>query len=384
MAFRRLRRCLATVSVSMAVWGRAFGGASMRPHAGLGAAVPTIGAIGTPRILARWAAAQGVLEDVTRELRRYLDERGVRHQDCFEKQELLERVQEHMAQESQAGRSTRSEAAAARSARSSTASRFAQFGDLVDVPAQGQEEGVFIFLHGFGDSARGFASQLPNLLQMPQMRYVLPTAPSLGGMRSWFTPAALGGGGESVAVKESVEYVHELIRQEITRGVRPGQIFVGGFSQGGCVAVRAALSFPDASLGGAVAASTFLSMSRSPEAVSIAEPNRRLPVLGCHGDADGAVPSLAGKQLVEQLRNQGVPAEFKSYPTMGHAYCPEEARDVVSFLTQHLRKSRPRGAEALEQMSAKELKALLLENGVSTLGCFEKWELLERAKEANL
>ncbi|CAK9022113.1 unnamed protein product, partial [Durusdinium trenchii] len=295
-------------------------------------------------------------------------------------------------------------------ARSSTASRFAQFGDLVDVPAQGQEEGVFIFLHGFGDSARGFASQLPNLLQMPQMRYVLPTAPSLGGtahsadrghvhvegnigMRSWFTPAALGGGGESVAVKESVEYVHELIRQEITRGVRPGQIFVGGFSQGGCVAVRAALSFPDASLGGAVAASTFLSMSRSPEAVSIAEPNRRLPVLGCHGDADGAVPSLAGKQLVEQLRNQGVPAEFKSYPTMGHAYCPEEpakppfawkaqleARDVVSFLTQHLRKSRPDSCCHFTQ----ELKALLLENGVSTLGCFEKWELLERAKEANL
>lgn len=33
---------------------------------------------------------------------------------------------------------------------------------------------------------------------------------------------------------------------------------------------------------------------------------------------------------------------------------PQEARDVVSFLTQHLRKSRPRGAEALEQMSAKE------------------------------
>eukprot|EP00913_Durusdinium_trenchii_P001239 g1142.t1 len=319
MAFRRLRRCLATVSVSMAVWGRAFGGASMRPHAGLGAA------------------------DVTRELRRYLDERGVRHQDCFEKQELLERVQEHMAQESQAGRSTRSEAAAARSARSSTASRFAQFGDLVDVPAQGQEEGVFIFLHGFGDSARGFASQLPNLLQMPQMRYVLPTAPSLGGMRSWFTPAALGGGGESVAVKESVEYVHELIRQEITRGVRPGQIFVGGFSQGGCVAVRAALSFPDASLGGAVAASTFLSMSRSPEAVSIAEPNRPDA-----GNADGAVPSLAGKQLVEQLRNQGVPAEFKSYPTMGHAYCPEEPAKPPLYYCKRKRAFAPQTAEAPE------------------------------------
>lgn len=41
--------------------------------------------------------------------------------------------------------------------------------------------GVFIFLHGFGDSGRGFASQLPNLLQVPTLRYVLPTAPSMGG-----------------------------------------------------------------------------------------------------------------------------------------------------------------------------------------------------------
>lgn len=51
-------------------------------------------------------------------------------------------------------------------------------------------QGVFIFLHGFGDSARGFVSQLPNLLQLPSVRYVLPTAPSLGGGAKvdWWRP----------------------------------------------------------------------------------------------------------------------------------------------------------------------------------------------------
>eukprot|EP00438_Fugacium_kawagutii_P023782 Skav213343 [mRNA] locus=scaffold3340:500481:502412:+ [translate_table: standard] len=93
--------------------------------------------------------------------------------------------------------------------------------------------GVFIFLHGFGDSARGFVSQLPKLLQLPSVRYVLPTAPSLGGMRSWFTQAAMMDASPgSAAVTDSVNYVHHLIRQQIARGVPAKKIFVGGFSQG--------------------------------------------------------------------------------------------------------------------------------------------------------
>ena len=47
---------------------------------------------------------------------------------------------------------------------------------------------------------------------------------------------------------------------------------------------------------------------------------------------------------------------------------------MASFLRQRMTDPRQ-----LEAMSAKELKALLLQRGVSTLGCFEKSELLERA-----
>lgn len=321
-------------------------------------------------------AGEGLPEDVSEwpagELRKYLEQRSIRHKDCFEKIELVDRVKDAIAR---GVPKTLADTASPEASNAKAPRRFAQFGELVEIPSPA-EDGVFIFLHGFGDSARGFVSQLPNLLQLPSVRYVLPTAPSLGGMRSWFTQAALGGAAPgSAAVQESVNYVHHLIRQQLARGVPGKKIFVGGFSQGGCIAVQAALSFPDATLGGAVAASTFLSLGGGRSPVTLSDANRRLPVLGCHGEADGVVPMSAGRNLVETLRSQGVPAEFKSYPSMGHAYCPEEARDVTNFLSQRLK----RDPRELAKMSAKELKALLLENGVSTLGCFEKADLLERA-----
>ena len=51
-------------------------------------------------------------------------------------------------------------------------------------------------------------------------------------------------------------------------------------------------------------------------------------MLCCHGEADSAVPLSSGQDLAETLKAQGVPAEFKSYPGMGHAYCPEAAYDL--------------------------------------------------------
>lgn len=359
---RTFRRCAVAVLVALPLrssWS--FANLNRFPQGPQGPRVrsysrATAGAGEGPEDVSEWPAG---------ELRKYLEQRSIRHKDCFEKIELVDRVKEAIA------RGVPKTLADTASPEASNA----KFGELVEIPSPA-EDSVFIFLHGFGDSARGFVSQLPNLLQLPSVRYVLPTAPSLGGMRSWFTQAALGGAApSSVAVQESVNYVHHLIRQQLARGVPGKKIFVGGFSQGGCIAVQAALSFPDATLGGAVAASTFLSLGGGRSPVTLSDANRRLPVLGCHGEADGVVPMSAGRNLVETLRSQGVPAEFKSYPSMDHAYCPEEARDVTDFLSQRLK----RDPKELAAMSAKELKALLLENGISTLGCFEKADLLERA-----
>jgi len=333
-----------------------------------------------------------------REMRAFLDERGMRHADCFEKRELLDRVQRALVSGEtptttpDSGPATPAAAPAATAATAATVPgptrtrkgdgpphQFPEFGEVVTVPSLEVEAGSFIFLHGFGDSARGFVSQLPNLLQLPALRYILPTAPSRGGvMRSWF--GSVGGAEDT----RTMDYVHHLIRVELARGVQAKRVFVGGFSQGGCVAVNAALSFPDTALGGCIAASTFL----SPPGVAvglgltIAEANRRLPVLCCHGDADPAVPLASGEALVKALRERGVPTELRIYPRMGHAYCPGEAADVASFLQKRMLLAE--GAMGLQQLSARRLKSLLQEMGVSTVGCFDKDDFLERAVQAGV
>lgn len=329
-----------------------------------------------------------------REMRAFLDKNGVRHADCFEKRELLDRVQSVLA--SGGGHDAAAPAAPAAASVAAAApapapvptraregaglpQQFPEFGELVTVPSIGVESGSFIFLHGFGDSARGFVSQLPNLLQLPALRYILPTAPSRGGvMRSWF--GSIGGDIDT----RTKDYVHHLIRGELARGVPGKRIFVGGFSQGGCVAVNAALAFQDTALGGCVAASTFLSPPgvAAGLGLTIADANRQLPVLCCHGDADPAVPVASGEALVKALRERGVPTELKIYPSMGHAYCPSEAADVAGFLQKRMLLAE--GAMGLQQLSARRLKSLLQEVGVSTIGCFDKADFLERAAQAGL
>ncbi|CAK0857138.1 unnamed protein product [Prorocentrum cordatum] len=211
-----------------------------------------------------------------RELRRFLGSHGVRHDDCFEKAELVARAEEVQRSGARQPQPTPAPAPA-------PAADFSGFGELVTVPSAAEEGCSLVFFHGFGDSARGFVGQLPSLLGVPSARYVLPTARLQGGMRSWF--ASMGPGG----AEESVRYAHHLLRQELQRGVPADRLFVGGFSQGGSVAVRAALSFPDAALGGCVAASTFLGLpGRGPPAGrggQPAAPGAVLPRAGGRGRA---------------------------------------------------------------------------------------------------
>eukprot|EP00439_Symbiodinium_sp_Y106_P066266 s1222_g10.t1 len=298
-------------------------------------------------LLRHAGSTQGVLEDVSTwrpsEMRRYLDERGIRHNDCFEKSELIARVEDAVAknlppkaaQDPEPSATTASATDPLRDA----AGRFAHFGELVELPSRARffsaltvllqlgsamqalkhlrkEDGVFIFLHGFGDSGRGFVSQLPNLLSLPSVRYVLPTAPSLSGMRSWFTTAAMMGGASAAKVLRTLLHKGVLTAAEGEK-LTPEEILAK------CC----------------VAASTFLSLGGGPQSVQVATTNRRLPVLGVHGEADGAVPLSSGRILVDTLRQQGIQAEFRSYPGMGHAYCPEEARDVSAFVARRLRRA---------------------------------------------
>lgn len=66
---------------------------------------------------------------------------------------------------------------------------------------------------------------------------------------------------DTEGIKKATAYVHNLIEKEISEGVPSDRIIVGGFSQGGALALYSALTFPK-KLAGVVALSCWLPMHK--------------------------------------------------------------------------------------------------------------------------
>eukprot|EP00854_Cymbomonas_tetramitiformis_P000742 gene742-1210_t len=167
-------------------------------------------------------------------------------------------------------------------------------------------------------------------------KFVFPTAPTQavklnGGamMPAWFDlPGNLAEMLTNIdwkGVNASIGYLHSLIDTEISNGIPSDRIVVGGFSQGGCIAMRAALKYP--------------------------------------------------KPL-------GIPLELKTYPGLGHSASPEELAKMDEFLTTRLPQAPatpPPTSEEVSKMSVKELKTYLGSKNINFAGCFEKTDLVSLA-----
>ena len=149
------------------------------------------------------------------------------------------------------------------------------------------------------------------LSNAPAIRFVFPHAPlravTINGgmtMRAWYdiVPNAQGFGENAQDVREAEGILRGLIERERGRGIAAENIIVAGFSQGGAIALQAALRYP-ARLGGLLALSTYL-----PLATTLAEErnpsNNDIPIFMAHGEFDPLI-SLSRAQhsrmLLEQL-----------------------------------------------------------------------------------
>lgn len=68
-------------------------------------------------------------------------------------------------------------------------------------------------------------------------------------------------------IRKAAASVHSMIAQEIAAGIPSDRIVIGGFSQGGALALFSALTFPQ-TLAGVVAMSTWLPLHQKFPAVS--------------------------------------------------------------------------------------------------------------------
>lgn len=207
-----------------------------------------------------------------------------------------------------------------------------------------EAQASLIWLHGLGADGHDFA-WLPEQLALPPrlaLRYLLPHAPvrpvtANGGLHmpawydilGWPTPAPEDAPGLAAATQS----VHALIAAERARLPDARRILLGGFSQGGALALHAGLRAPEALLGIA-ALSTYLplaaELSRDGHAA-----NRRTPVFMAHGQFDEVIPQAHGERSREHLRAAGYAVDWHSYPA-AHTLCEAELADLRDWIVLRL------------------------------------------------
>lgn len=212
------------------------------------------------------------------------------------------------------------------------------------VPPTEAHSATVIFLHGLGDTGEGWSEAFRSIAA-PSVRYVCPTAPTMpvtlnGGfaMPSWFDIFGLGAEAQQdeKGIKASSATLRKLIDEEITLGVSPARIFIGGFSQGGAVALHTALT-DQRQFAGVLALSTWLPL-HDKIAAAATENGRQTPILQCHGDSDPMVSLQVGQMTGAFLQKFSARYQMKIYPGLSHSSSPKELEDVRRFLNEQLAK----------------------------------------------
>jgi len=201
-----------------------------------------------------------------------------------------------------------------------------------------------IWLHGLGADCRDF-QDLPKMLNLPSglpIRFILPNAPerpiTLNGgmvMRGWYdlTGMEVVKQEDAAGLAEAADIVESLVNKEVERGVPRSRILVGGFSQGGAVALHYAFRCHEP-LAGIVGLSTYLPLSGE-FASAMSKEAIRTPVFLAHGLFDPVLVLALGESSRQVLQDSGCDVSWYTYP-MPHTVTPEEVRDLSAWLSSRI------------------------------------------------
>lgn len=157
---------------------------------------------------------------------------------------------------------------------------------------------------------------------------VMPVTLNAGfQMNSWFDLKTLdiSGPEDEAGIKDATKLVHGIINSEIKSGIASNRIMLGGFSQGGALALYAGLTMSEP-LGGIIAFSCWLPLHRTfPDAKLTPS---EVPVFQCHGDCDPVVPYKMGQMSASIIKSFMKDATFTSYRGMSHSSSADELDDL--------------------------------------------------------
>lgn len=178
-------------------------------------------------------------------------------------------------------------------------------------------------------------------IRSPNVKVICPTAQTMPvtlnqgfPMPSWFDLYSLdiNGKEDEAGIKKASALVHKMIQDEIKGGIDAKKIVLGGFSQGGALALYAALTFPQ-ELAGVMALSCWLPLHTSFPGARKAPDT--LPILQCHGDSDPIVPFRVGQMSAAALKAFMKSSTFNTYRGLSHSSSDEELADMRAFVEEH-------------------------------------------------
>ena len=194
-------------------------------------------------------------------------------------------------------------------------------------------ERVLLLVHGYGADERDLGGVLPYLDPEGHFLTALPRGPVAAPPGfAWFDLGNVHTGPVAdTTFSSALDELDDLLDAVCAEYDRErGEAIVGGFSQGGALALALGLRRSDrARPAGVLAFSAYLP---DVEGVDLDwDAARSIPVLVQHGTDDPLIPVAAGRGLAETLIERGVPTTYSEYP-MGHSVAIAGLEEAKAWL----------------------------------------------------
>jgi len=219
-------------------------------------------------------------------------------------------------------------------------------------PSSGDDRGAVVFLHGMGDTANGGWASLDHMLpsvcprlSTDKIEYIFPQAPvkgiTLNGgelVPAWFDlfdfPVDSTSRDDVVGQLNAVCMLEDTVKSiEQERGIPASRIVVGGFAQGGAVAMLASYFRKERKhqpFAGCICLSGWLPNSWNfPVNSYVAE---MTPLLWAHGAYDNKVLFMQQALGTQRLMKEGIDVTVRTYPCAHESYNSQEINDMAEFV----------------------------------------------------
>ena len=211
-------------------------------------------------------------------------------------------------------------------------------------PKEQKATSALIMLHGLGADADDFEHFREELSScgapLEGTRLILPRAPVIPisvhngyQMQGWFDLFSLDSVDkeDEEGMNKTWKIIRRLIAEQESLGIPRDKIFLGGFSQGGCMALFSALKL-DKPIGAIFALSCYLPLASSFDAEHVGE-GIKTPIFFGYGKEDTVVAPAYSEISIKELRKLGATKLWaKGYDGMDHHMNLEETADLADFL----------------------------------------------------